>query len=155
MDRKRVLFICVGNTTRSLMAEAILRSRAGDRYDVASAGVRPSAVPEQTLQVLAEAGIDTNGLHNLAIRLLDNSPRQALRSHSQKRRAENTGAPEQGVHCRRRDHSRHQILLWQRLPSTRSHFASILKAGFIVSAGSDTPGHIPLAFFKLICILSI
>lgn len=67
MDRKRVLFICVGNTARSLMAEAILRSRAGDRYDVASAGVKPSTVPEQTLQVLAEAGIDTSGLHSKSV----------------------------------------------------------------------------------------
>lgn len=68
MDRKRVLFICVGNTARSLMAEAILRSRADDRFEVASAGVSPSTVPEQTLQVLAEAGIDTSGLHSKSVR---------------------------------------------------------------------------------------
>ena len=62
MDRKRVLFLCTGNTSRSQMAEAILRERAGDRFEAHSAGVRPSSIRPETLQVLLEAGIPIDGL---------------------------------------------------------------------------------------------
>jgi arsenate reductase len=42
-DKKpTILFLCVHNTARSQMAEAILRHRAGDRFEVHSAGLRPA-----------------------------------------------------------------------------------------------------------------
>ncbi len=59
-----VLFLCTGNSARSQMAEAILRSRAGDRFEVASAGMEPKGVHPLTLRVLEESGIDTRGLHS-------------------------------------------------------------------------------------------
>ncbi len=45
------------------MAEALLRHLAGDRLEVYSAGLEPTAVHPLTQQVLAQAGIDASGLH--------------------------------------------------------------------------------------------
>jgi len=59
-----VLFLCTGNSARSQMAEAILCARASNRFDTASAGMEPKGVHPLTLQVLQEAGIDTDGLHS-------------------------------------------------------------------------------------------
>lgn len=44
------------------MAEALLRHLAGDRFEVYSAGLEPTAVHPLTRQVLTEAGIDGSGL---------------------------------------------------------------------------------------------
>lgn len=62
MDHPRVLFLCAHNAARSQMAEALLRRMAGDRFDVSSAGLRPTEVHPVTRQVLEEVGIDTSGL---------------------------------------------------------------------------------------------
>ncbi len=59
-----VLFLCTANSARSQMAEAILRDRAGDRFEAASAGLTPTRVHPLTLRVLDEAGIDTAGLRS-------------------------------------------------------------------------------------------
>jgi arsenate reductase len=58
MPKPRVLFLCYGNTARSQMAEGILRSLAGDRYDVYSAGIEPKEVHPLAIKVMAEIGID-------------------------------------------------------------------------------------------------
>ena len=61
-DRRpiRVLFVCTGNSARSIMAEALLRRYGGDRFEVHSAGTHPSVVNPLTLRVLGEAGIDAS-----------------------------------------------------------------------------------------------
>ena len=56
----RVLFVCTGNSARSIMAEATLRHQGGDAFEVHSAGTHPSTVNPLTLRVLAEVGIDTS-----------------------------------------------------------------------------------------------
>ncbi len=55
-DRKyNVLFICVGNSARSIFAESILRRAAGDRFNAYSAGTRPgSKLNPFAVQVLRE-----------------------------------------------------------------------------------------------------
>ncbi|MDC0662845.1 metalloregulator ArsR/SmtB family transcription factor [Marinobacter sp. SS21] len=63
-ERRRVLFVCSANSARSLMAEALLTTMAGDQYLVASAGSQPTAPHPLALQCLAEAGIDTDGLRS-------------------------------------------------------------------------------------------
>ena len=61
MDKQRVLFIGTPNSTRSQMAEALLRYEAGDRFEVFSAGTEPTAVRPETIEVMAEVGIDISG----------------------------------------------------------------------------------------------
>jgi arsenate reductase len=56
----RVLFVCTGNSARSVMAEALLRHHGGDRFEVHSAGTEPKGVNPLTLRVLGEAGIDAS-----------------------------------------------------------------------------------------------
>jgi arsenate reductase (thioredoxin) len=56
----RVLFVCTGNSARSLMAEALLRQHGGPSFEVHSAGTDPKGVNPLTLRVLADAGIDAS-----------------------------------------------------------------------------------------------
>ena len=56
--RQRVLILCTGNSARSQMAEGLLRRDAGDRFDVSSAGTKPSHVRPEATAVMRELGID-------------------------------------------------------------------------------------------------
>ena len=57
----KVLFLCTGNSARSQIAEPLLRRRAGDAVEVASAGTDPAGVNPLTIDILAEIGIDASG----------------------------------------------------------------------------------------------
>jgi arsenate reductase (thioredoxin) len=60
-----VLFLCTGNSARSIMAEAILNHRAGGGFTAYSAGSHPSGVPRpEALKQLEPAGISTKGLRS-------------------------------------------------------------------------------------------
>lgn len=63
-DRKyNVLFICTGNSARSIFAESILRKEAGDRFVAYSAGTRPSSeLNPFALEVLEQKGHDVSVL---------------------------------------------------------------------------------------------
>jgi arsenate reductase len=58
MDMKRMLFLCTHNSVRSQIAEAFLRVLFGDRYDVWSAGTKPTEVNPFAIMVMAEEGIE-------------------------------------------------------------------------------------------------
>ena len=58
MSKTRVLFICTGNSARSQMAEAFVRTYGGDRYEPFSAGLEPRGVNPLTVRVMQERGID-------------------------------------------------------------------------------------------------
>jgi len=60
--KKRVLFLCSGNSARSQMAEALMRSEYGNEYEVFSAGTHPQAVNPQAIAALDAAGIATEAL---------------------------------------------------------------------------------------------
>jgi arsenate reductase len=53
-----VLFVCTHNSSRSQMAEGLLRDRYGDRYEVHSAGTNPGGVNPFAAEVMEEIGID-------------------------------------------------------------------------------------------------
>lgn len=59
-DRKTVLILCTGNSARSQIAEGLLR-HAGDRFEVESAGTKPSQVRPEAIAVMKELGIDISG----------------------------------------------------------------------------------------------
>ncbi len=55
----RVLFVCVGNSGRSLMAERLLRRASAGRHEARSAGSRPGTAAEPAVvEALLELGID-------------------------------------------------------------------------------------------------
>jgi arsenate reductase len=62
-----VLFLCTGNSARSILGEALLNHVAGDRFHAYSAGSTPKGqVHPMSLAVLKEAGISTEGLRSKA-----------------------------------------------------------------------------------------
>ena len=56
----RVLFVCTGNSCRSIMAEALLRQIGGADFDVRSAGTDPKGLNPRTMRLLADARIDAS-----------------------------------------------------------------------------------------------
>ncbi len=56
-----VLILCTGNSCRSQMAEGVLRHYGAGRFDVESAGSKPSTVNETAIRVMKEIGIDISG----------------------------------------------------------------------------------------------
>jgi arsenate reductase len=67
-----VLFICLGNSCRSIMAEALARHHFGGGLEAASAGLHPLGfVARETLTVLAEAGASTAGLRSKGLAAID------------------------------------------------------------------------------------
>lgn len=54
----RVLFLCTHNSSRSQIAEGLLRTRGGAAYDVFSAGTAPRVVHLLAIKVMREIGID-------------------------------------------------------------------------------------------------
>ena len=57
-EKKTVLILCTGNSARSQMAEGLLRHDNGNRFEVASAGVEPTHVRPEAVEVMSEIGID-------------------------------------------------------------------------------------------------
>src|SRR4030065_1597768 len=65
-NRPKVLFLCTGNSARSQLAEAIVNSRLGERWQAFSAGTHPpGSVPPAAIQALAEIGIQHQGRSKL------------------------------------------------------------------------------------------
>lgn len=62
-QKHNVLFICTGNSARSIFAEAIMRNEAPDRFNVFSAGTKPSSeLNPFAVEMLQQKGIDPGDL---------------------------------------------------------------------------------------------
>ena len=62
MDKKRVLFLCTGNSCRSHMAEGLTNYFLGDKWQAFSAGTEPAGyVHPLAIKAMAELGIDISG----------------------------------------------------------------------------------------------
>ena len=59
--KERALFVCTHNSARSQMAEGLLRSLAGDRFEALSAGTEAMRVRPGAVSVMDELGIDISG----------------------------------------------------------------------------------------------
>jgi arsenate reductase (thioredoxin) len=60
-DRQRVIFVCTHNSARSQMAEGMLRTWGGDRFQAFSAGTEATRVRPEAIAVMHEIGIDISG----------------------------------------------------------------------------------------------
>ena len=65
--KKKVLFLCTGNSCRSQMAEGLLRYYFGDKYEVFSAGTKPSIVNLNAIKVMNEIEIDISGQRSKSV----------------------------------------------------------------------------------------
>jgi arsenate reductase len=65
MTHYNVLFLCTGNSARSIMAEAIMNSKAGPNFTAYSAGSHPlGAVRPEALRQITIAALSTEGLRS-------------------------------------------------------------------------------------------
>ncbi len=65
--KKRVLFLCTGNSCRSQMAEGWLRHLAGDRFEAISAGTDPQGIHPLTGESMRERGIEIPGQRSKSV----------------------------------------------------------------------------------------
>lgn len=65
MPHFNVLFLCTGNSSRSIMAEAILNRRGAPNFTAYSAGSHPSgSVRPEALRQIKDAGIDAEAFRS-------------------------------------------------------------------------------------------
>ncbi|MEO0587084.1 MAG: hypothetical protein AAF078_05540, partial [Planctomycetota bacterium] len=53
-----VMFVCTHNSSRSQMAEGMLRHHAGDRFEVYSSGVEPGKLRDEAVAAMKDLGVD-------------------------------------------------------------------------------------------------
>jgi len=65
--KRKVLFLCTGNSCRSQMAEAIVNAKLGNTWEAVSAGTKPAGyVHPKALEALSEIGIQHEGRSKMA-----------------------------------------------------------------------------------------
>ncbi len=69
--KRRVLFVCTGNSARSQMAEVLLRHQASNDFDVFSAGTQPEGVDPRTVNALSSFGVSDKDLQSKHLNVFD------------------------------------------------------------------------------------
>jgi ArsR family transcriptional regulator, arsenate/arsenite/antimonite-responsive transcriptional repressor / arsenate reductase (thioredoxin) len=71
--RTSILFVCVGNTCRSVLGEYIARQRFGHVFEAASVGIQPQSAVETTsiIVILKELNIDASQHHPRSLQEVD------------------------------------------------------------------------------------
>jgi arsenate reductase len=62
------LFLCTNNSARSQIAEGLLRSKFGNKYEAYSAGVNATSVDPHAIKVMSEIGIDISGYRSKSMK---------------------------------------------------------------------------------------
>ena len=65
--RRKVLFICIHNSARSQMAEALLNQICGEQFEAESAGLEPGKLNPVVVEALREIEIDISGKQTRAV----------------------------------------------------------------------------------------
>lgn len=63
-SKRNVLFLCTGNSARSQMAEALLKAKAKDQFNVYSAGTYPEEIDSRAIDALNKFGINTSNIES-------------------------------------------------------------------------------------------
>ena len=72
--KQRVLFLCTHNSARSQMAEGLLRSLGGNKFEAFSAGTEATHVRPLAIKAMAELGIDIAGQESKTLNCYLNEP---------------------------------------------------------------------------------
>lgn len=66
--KKKILFLCTGNSCRSQMAEGWTRALKGDLFEAYSAGIETHGLNPAAVRVMAEAGVDISSHRSKHVR---------------------------------------------------------------------------------------
>lgn len=67
MANKKVLFVCIHNSARSVMAEALLNQLCGEQFEAQSAGLEPGKLNPLAVEALKEIGLDVSDYQPRAV----------------------------------------------------------------------------------------
>ncbi len=69
-----ILFLCVGNSARSQIAEGLAKEMLSNKYNIESAGSNPSeSIVSEAVETMNEIGIDISNQYPKSIQDLDNN----------------------------------------------------------------------------------
>ena len=71
LSKKKVLFLCIGNSARSQMAEGFLKHLGSTKWDAYSAGIEPGSLNPFAVEVMEEKGIDISQQYSKGLDAID------------------------------------------------------------------------------------